>query len=142
MTGTQVAYLVILALCIMGSGFFSGSETALIGVPRERVAQLVETDRRAVRLAALTADPDRMPRWVPRAFVLFFAMAVGLYVHCGQRDLGLLYEVLGHASTQIYHTRLPGFLNDHRRLGNVLYHVDRRSGAALCRSHSQLDPYR
>lgn len=26
------------------------------------------------------ADPDRMPRWVPRAIVLFFAMAVALYV--------------------------------------------------------------
>ncbi len=26
------------------------------------------------------ADPDRMPRWVPRAIALFFAMAVGLYV--------------------------------------------------------------
>jgi predicted PurR-regulated permease PerM len=27
-----------------------------------------------------TADPDRMPRWVPRAIVLFFAVAVALYV--------------------------------------------------------------
>ncbi|MFN3219672.1 MAG: AI-2E family transporter [Acidimicrobiales bacterium] len=26
------------------------------------------------------ADPDRMPRWVPRAIALFFAMAVALYV--------------------------------------------------------------
>lgn len=26
------------------------------------------------------ADPDRMPRWVPRAIVLFFAVAVALYV--------------------------------------------------------------
>ena len=60
MTAVQIVYLVILGFCILASGFFSGSETALIGVPRERVAQLVETDRRAVRLAALTADPDRM----------------------------------------------------------------------------------
>lgn len=60
MTALQTTYLVILAMCIFGSGFFSGSETAMIGVPRERVAQLLETDRRAVRLAALTADPDRM----------------------------------------------------------------------------------
>lgn len=60
MTSAQIVYLLILGLCIMGSGFFSGSETALVSVPRERVVQLLETDKRAVRLAALTADPDRM----------------------------------------------------------------------------------
>ena len=60
MTGVQIVYLAILGLCILGSGFFSGSETALVGVPRERVVQLLETDKRAVRLAALTSDPDRM----------------------------------------------------------------------------------
>ncbi|MCJ7726421.1 MAG: CNNM domain-containing protein [Acidimicrobiia bacterium] len=60
MTGLQIVYLVILGLCILGSGFFSGSETALVSVPRERVIQLLGTDKRANRLAALTADPDRM----------------------------------------------------------------------------------
>ena len=60
MTGLQISYLVILGLCIIGSGFFSGSETALVSVPRERVAQLLGTDKRAARLASLTADPDRM----------------------------------------------------------------------------------
>jgi CBS domain containing-hemolysin-like protein len=60
MTGVQIVYLAILGLCILGSGFFSGSETALVAVPRERVAQLLGTDKRALRLAALTADPDRM----------------------------------------------------------------------------------
>ena len=60
MTGLQIVYLVILGFCILGSGFFSGSETALVSVPRERVIQLLETDKRATRLAALTGDPDRM----------------------------------------------------------------------------------
>jgi CBS domain containing-hemolysin-like protein len=59
-TTLQIVYLIILGLCILGSGFFSGSETALVAVPRERVAQLIDTDKRAHRLAALTADPDRM----------------------------------------------------------------------------------
>jgi len=60
MTGAQITYLVILGFCILGSGFFSGSETALVSIPRERVVQLLETDKRAVHLASLTADPDRM----------------------------------------------------------------------------------
>lgn len=60
MTGTQTAYLVILGICVLLSGFFSGSETALISVPRERVHQLLATHRRARRVEALLAEPDRM----------------------------------------------------------------------------------
>ncbi|NQV08205.1 HlyC/CorC family transporter [bacterium] len=59
MTVAHVTYLIILAVCILASGFFSGSETALIAVPRERVAQL-EGFRRAETLAALKDDPDQM----------------------------------------------------------------------------------
>jgi putative hemolysin len=60
-TAAQVAYLVILSVCVLASGFFSGSETALVGVPRERVVQLQEPHpRRASRIADLTDDPDRM----------------------------------------------------------------------------------
>ncbi|MBU1226208.1 MAG: hemolysin family protein [Actinobacteria bacterium] len=60
MTNLEIAYLIILAFCILGSGFFSGSETALVSVPRERVLQLLETDKRAARVANLIADSDRM----------------------------------------------------------------------------------
>ena len=60
MTGLQIAYLVILAFCVMGSGFFSGSETALIGIPRERVEQLAASDKRGHHLITLTENPDRM----------------------------------------------------------------------------------
>jgi putative hemolysin len=61
MSALQVTYLVVLSACVLASGFFSGSETALVGVARERVVQLQErAPRRASRLAALTRDPDRM----------------------------------------------------------------------------------
>ena len=60
MTTLAIVYLTILSVCVLASGFFSGSETALVGVPRERVAQLLDTDRRAALVVALTEDPDRM----------------------------------------------------------------------------------
>jgi CBS domain containing-hemolysin-like protein len=60
MTGLEITYLVILSVCILASGFFSGSETALVAVPRERVHQLLDTDARARRVEELTAEPDRM----------------------------------------------------------------------------------
>jgi CBS domain containing-hemolysin-like protein len=52
-------YLSILSVCIVASGFFSGSETAIIGIQRERVHQLAARDRRGRKLEALLADPDR-----------------------------------------------------------------------------------
>lgn len=53
-----IAYIAVLAGCALASGFFSGSETALIGIGRERVHQL--TGRRGERVAQLVADPDRL----------------------------------------------------------------------------------
>ncbi len=61
MSAAQALYLAILSACVLASGFFSGSETALVGVPRERVIQLQDSrSRRASRIADLTDDPDRM----------------------------------------------------------------------------------
>ncbi|MFQ5948453.1 MAG: hemolysin family protein [Acidimicrobiia bacterium] len=60
MSALQIVYLVVLGLCVLASGFFSGSETALVAVPRERVEQLGNRDRRAEPLVNLTADPDHM----------------------------------------------------------------------------------
>lgn len=61
MSGTRITYLVILALCTLGSGFFSGSETALIGIGRERVHQLADqAGRRGRRVQQLVTDPDRL----------------------------------------------------------------------------------
>ncbi|MBT8164723.1 MAG: HlyC/CorC family transporter [Acidimicrobiia bacterium] len=59
MSGINLIYLGILAVCIVASGFFSGSETAIIGIQRERVHQLAARDRRGRKLEALLADPDR-----------------------------------------------------------------------------------
>jgi CBS domain containing-hemolysin-like protein len=58
-SGINLIYLGILSVCILASGFFSGSETAIIGIQRERVHQLAQRDRRGLKLEALLADPDR-----------------------------------------------------------------------------------
>lgn len=56
MDATQTALLAVLALLFTASGFLSGSETAIVALPRERVRQLSEQGRRGERLAALVAD--------------------------------------------------------------------------------------
>lgn len=60
MSTEQTVYVVILGICVIASGFFSGSETALVSVPRERVEQLLATDRRAKSLRALLDQPEAM----------------------------------------------------------------------------------
>jgi len=47
---------VIFSLCLLASGFLSGSETALTAVARERVQQLAATGRRGRRLEGLVND--------------------------------------------------------------------------------------
>ena len=59
MSGVNLVYLGILAVCVLASGFFSGSETAIIGIQRERVHQLAQRDKRGRKLEILLADPDR-----------------------------------------------------------------------------------
>lgn len=60
MNPTTIAYVAILAFCAIGSGFFSGSETALIGIGRERVHQVSNLGRRGKRVAQLVAEPERL----------------------------------------------------------------------------------
>jgi putative hemolysin len=60
MTTETFVYLGILAVCTVASGFFSGSETALIGISRERVHQLASLGHRGQRLEQLVSDPERM----------------------------------------------------------------------------------
>jgi putative hemolysin len=60
MTSETIVYLAILGACTLASGFFSGSETALIGISRERVHLLAETDPRGSRLEQLVSHPERM----------------------------------------------------------------------------------
>jgi CBS domain containing-hemolysin-like protein len=56
MTTLQIILLVVFALCILSSGFLSGSETAIVAVPRERAHQLAQRGRRGERLELLLAD--------------------------------------------------------------------------------------
>ena len=60
MNPINIVYIAILAVCAVGSGFFSGSETALIGIGRERVHQVSTLGRRGRRVAQLVADPERL----------------------------------------------------------------------------------
>jgi putative hemolysin len=60
MSADTIAYLVILAVCTASSGFFSGSETALIGISRERVHILAEDSEAGRTLERLIAEPERM----------------------------------------------------------------------------------
>ncbi len=91
MNALRVAYLVILGACFLASGFFSGSETALIGLPRERVPQLERT-RRGRRVADLVADPDAMlsTLLVANNFVNIMAAAIAtaLFIDLAGEDWG------------------------------------------------------
>jgi putative hemolysin len=60
MTAETFIYLAILAVCTAASGFFSGSETALIGISRERVHLLAEENAAGKKLERLISEPDRM----------------------------------------------------------------------------------
>ena len=52
----RLILLVVFSVCLLASGFLSGSETALTAVPRERIQQLKSNGRRGRRLAALATD--------------------------------------------------------------------------------------
>lgn len=56
----RIFYLVLLGVSALASGFFSGSETALIGIRRERVHQLARSSKRGRRVEQLVSDPDRL----------------------------------------------------------------------------------
>lgn len=60
MSAEHWLYLVILAACTVASGFFSGSETALIGISKERVHLLASRSKPGRRVEQLVADPERM----------------------------------------------------------------------------------
>jgi CBS domain containing-hemolysin-like protein len=59
-TSEQLVYLSILAVCTVASGFFSGSETALIGISKERVHRLAAESKAGRRVEQLLTNPERM----------------------------------------------------------------------------------
>ena len=98
MSGVQIIYLVILSVCILASGFFSGSETALIGIQRERVAQLLEKDRRGRYVDALISDTDAMlsTLLVANNFVNILAASVATVLFVDGRPEGFGREWLAN----------------------------------------------
>ena len=56
MTAGQIVLAGILVACIGLSGFFSGSETAFVAIPRERVRRMSTEGKRGRRLQALVDD--------------------------------------------------------------------------------------
>ncbi|MGF1665372.1 MAG: hemolysin family protein [Acidimicrobiia bacterium] len=59
MTGVQIVLLCILGVCIGLSGLFSGSETAIVALPRERIPGLTTHGTRGQRLIDLANDTER-----------------------------------------------------------------------------------
>jgi putative hemolysin len=119
-SGLQIAYLAILSTCILSSGFFSGSETALVSVPKERVAQLDPEQRRVRRLNALLSDPDAMlsTLLVANNFVNILAASVAtvLFVELVGEDWGpwaatvsltSVILVVGEITPKSLATRMP-----------------------------------
>ncbi len=60
MTAEMFVYLGIIAICCLLSGFLAASETALIGISRERVHILAEESGSGKKLEQLIAQPERM----------------------------------------------------------------------------------
>jgi putative hemolysin len=58
-TSFQIAAVVGICLCIVASGFFSGSETALLALPRERGPQLAREGRRGEKFLRLVQSLER-----------------------------------------------------------------------------------
>jgi len=56
MTTLHIVLLIVLGLCILSSGFLSGSETAMFAVPKERAHQLAQRGKRGERLELLLGD--------------------------------------------------------------------------------------
>lgn len=59
MTSFQIAAVVGICLCIVASGFFSGSETALLALPRERGPQLAREGRSGEKFLRLVQSLER-----------------------------------------------------------------------------------
>lgn len=79
MTGFEIALVAILVACILASGFFSGSETAIVATPKERVHQLANKGTRGEKLAELVQEYDRTlgVLLVANNFVNILAASIG-----------------------------------------------------------------
>jgi putative hemolysin len=58
MPGQQILLVSILTVCLLLSGFLSGSETAVVAIPRERLDQIAASGARGRRLRLLVAERE------------------------------------------------------------------------------------
>jgi len=58
MPGQQIVLVSILTVCLFLSGFLSGSETAVVAIPRERLDQIAASGARGKRLSLLVAERE------------------------------------------------------------------------------------
>jgi putative hemolysin len=58
MPGQQILLVSILMACLVLSGFLSGSETAVVAIPRERLDQIAASGARGKRLSRLVAERE------------------------------------------------------------------------------------
>ena len=58
MPAQQIVLLSILTVCLFLSGFLSGSETAVVAIPRERLDQIAASGARGKRLSLLVAERE------------------------------------------------------------------------------------
>lgn len=82
----QLLRLIILGVLFLLSGFFSGSETALMAIDRLRVKYLVQKNRRgAQKLESLLEQPDRLLGAIlignNLVNIAISVLATGLFVH-------------------------------------------------------------
>lgn len=91
MSTANAVYLAVLAVCTAASGFFSGSETAFIGVSRERVHRM-GNGKRGVRVQQLVSNPDRLLSTLLVANnlvnILAAAVATTMFISLVGEDLG------------------------------------------------------
>ncbi len=96
MTSFHIAAAVGIALCIVASGFFSGSETALLALPRERGPQLAREGKSGEKVVLLVQDLEQTLAMllVANNFVNILAaslatiLAVDFLAMLGDRRLG------------------------------------------------------
>lgn len=94
---TELQEIIVFAICVIASAFFSGSEAALISIPAKRVKQMIEDGgARARALEFLASRPNEIliTILVGNTFVNIFAAS--LATATAQRYFGS--EAIGYAS--------------------------------------------
>ena len=149
MTTVRVAYLVLIALSAIASGFFSGSETALIGIQKERVHQLTRLSKRGARVRQLVDDPDRLLSTLLIANnlvnILGAAVATTLFIDLLGESWGpwvsvaavtTMILIVGEITPKSLAAPIPGTIFPCRRPDDLATLRDPRADCALFQRHN------